>query len=181
MKTQKSETLLKTNKTLWITLTAVLMGINIALSVVSVPVPGGHLYFNDAVICLSALLLDPLGAFIVGGVGAFLGDFFFYPAPMFVSLVSHGLQAIVIALYSSRLQRSDTVLAALPGLIAGGVIMVCGYTLGRAYVYATPEMAVIKLPYEILQALVGIVFAPLLCYNCGLKAQLRRIINRRAD
>ena len=37
----------------------------------------------------AALSLDPLGAFLVGGVGAFLGDFFFYPLPMFVSLATH--------------------------------------------------------------------------------------------
>ncbi len=53
---------------------------------------------NDIVICTAAILLDPLGAFVVGGLGAFLGDMFFYPAPMFVSLVTHGLQAAVISL-----------------------------------------------------------------------------------
>ena len=68
----------------WLTVTAMLMALNIAMSSFSIPVPGGHLYLNDAVICTAAILLDPLGAFIVGGVGAFLGDFFFYPAPMFV-------------------------------------------------------------------------------------------------
>ena len=30
--------------------------------VTGVPVPGGHLYLNDAVICTAAILLDPLGA-----------------------------------------------------------------------------------------------------------------------
>ena len=78
----------------WLTVTAMLMALNIAMSSFSIPVPGGHLYLNDVVICTAAILLDPLGAFIVGGVGAFLGDFFFYPAPMFVSLLTHGLQAV---------------------------------------------------------------------------------------
>lgn len=41
-----------------LTLCAVFMGMNIALSSVSIPVPGGHLYINDIVICLAALLLD---------------------------------------------------------------------------------------------------------------------------
>ena len=69
----------------WLTVTAMLMALNIAMSSFGIPVPGGHLYLNDAIICTAAILLDPLGAFVVGGVGAFLGDFFFYPAPMFVS------------------------------------------------------------------------------------------------
>lgn len=64
---------------------AMFMAINIALSSFGVPVPGGHLYLNDIVICLASLVLDPLSAFAVGGVGSFLGDFFFYPTPMFVS------------------------------------------------------------------------------------------------
>ena len=74
-------------------LAAVLMSCNIVLSSIGLPVPGGHLYFNDTIIVASAILLDPFYAFLVGGVG----DFFFYPAPMFVSLVTHGLQALVIS------------------------------------------------------------------------------------
>jgi len=83
--------------TVKITITALFMAMNIVLSSFSIPVPGGHLYLNDIVICLASILLNPLEAFIVGGIGAFLGDLLFYPAPMFVSLVTHGLQAIVIS------------------------------------------------------------------------------------
>ena len=93
-----SSDLRKVRPVKWLTVTAMLMALNIAMSSFSIPVPGGHLYLNDAVICTAAILLDPLGAFIVGGVGAFLGDFFFYPAPMFVSLLTHGLQAAVVSL-----------------------------------------------------------------------------------
>lgn len=49
------------------------------------------------------------------------------------------------------------------------VIMVTGYTLGRAFVYATKEYAIIKLPFEILQAGVGAVIAPILAYKTPLK------------
>ena len=51
----------------WIAVTAMLMAMNIALSSFGMPVPGGHLYLNDIVICTAAILLDPLGAFLVGG------------------------------------------------------------------------------------------------------------------
>ena len=79
--------------TVWLCTTAVFMGMNIALSSFGVPVPGGHLYMNDIVICTAAILFDPLAAFLVGGVGAFLGDMLFYPVAMFVSLATHGLYA----------------------------------------------------------------------------------------
>ena len=147
----------------WICLTALFLSLNIVMSSFGIPVPGGHLYLCDAVICTAALILDPLAAFVVGGIGSFLGDFFFYPAPMFVSLVTHGLQAVVISwcMHSlpRRLPRQSRLAAALTGLLLGSAIMVLGYTLGRAYVYSTPAYAIIKLPYEILQALVGAGFA----------------------
>ena len=144
------------------------MAMNIALSSFGVPVPGGHLYLNDVVICLAAIILDPLAAFMVGGVGAFLGDLFFYPTPMFVSLVTHGLQAVVISLISHRALKKRPVLASGIGVTLGAVIMVVGYSLGRAFIYSTPETALIKLPYQILQAAVGAAGGMLLCWKCGL-------------
>ena len=163
----KTESLRRRSPVLWLTVTAVLMAMNIALSSFGMPVPGGHLYLNDVVICTAAILLDPLGAFLVGGVGAFLGDFLFYPAPMFVSLATHGLQAVVISLCAHRC-RSKTFAGAVLGVSLGGVIMVAGYSLGRAFVYSNPEYAILKLPFQILQAAVGAVSAVVLCFPCGL-------------
>lgn len=153
---------------LWICTTAMFTAMNIALSSFGIPVPGGHLYLNDVVICLAAIILDPLAAFMVGGVGAFLGDLFFYPTPMFVSLVTHGLQAVVISLISHRALKKRPVLASGIGVTLGAVIMVVGYSLGRAFIYSTPETALIKLPYQILQAAVGAAGGMLLCWKCGL-------------
>lgn len=153
---------------LWLCTTAMFMAMNIALSSFGVPVPGGHLYLNDVVICLAAIILDPLAAFMVGGVGAFLGDLFFYPTPMFVSLVTHGLQAVVISLISHRALKKRPVLASGIGVTLGAVIMVVGHSLGRAFIYSTPETALIKLPYQILQAAVGAAGGMLLCWKCGL-------------
>ena len=86
--------------TVWLCITAMFMALNVVMSSFGVPVPGGHLYMNDIIICTAAIILDPFAAFMVGGVGAFLGDLFFYPLPMFVSLVTHGLQAVVISVFS---------------------------------------------------------------------------------
>ena len=154
--------------TYWICVTAMFMALNIAMSSFGVPVPGGHLYMNDIVICTAAILLDPLAAFMVGGVGAFLGDFFFYPAPMFVSLVTHGLQAVVISVFSHYVLKKHPTLSSGLGVTTGAVIMVIGYSLGRAYIYSTPEYAILKLPYQILQAVVGAVVGMILCWRCKL-------------
>lgn len=165
------------NKTRMLTVTALLLAMNIimSMSVLSIPVPGGHMYLNDVIICLAAFLLDPLHAFIVGGVGAFIGDFLFYPAPMFVSLVTHGLQAVVVSLCSRRLfGRKHNVAAAVVGSVLGLIITVAGYTFGRAFIYSTPAYAVLKLPFQFLQTAVGSAIAIFLCFGCGVRKMFLR-------
>lgn len=150
-------------------ITALFMALNVAASSFGVPVPGGHLYINDIIICTAALILDPFSAFMVGGVGAFLGDMLFYPAPMFVSLATHGLQAVVISLFAHYIMKKHPVISSGIGVTLGAIIMVIGYSLGRAFIYSTPEYAILKLPYQILQAAVGAVAGMLLCFKCGIK------------
>ena len=169
------------NATIKLTVTAVFMAMNIALSSFGIPVPGGHLYLNDIVICLAAILMDPLQAFAVGGIGAFIGDFLFYPAPMFVSLVTHGLQAVVISLFSHRFLKNNPRLASGIGVAVGAVIMVVGYSLGRAFIYSTPEYALLKLPFQILQAVVGAVVGMLLCWKLGIHKLYTRITNSKHE
>ena len=48
--------------------TAILMAFNIVLSSFGVPVPGGHMYLNDVIICTAAILLNPFGALPGGSV-----------------------------------------------------------------------------------------------------------------
>ncbi len=156
------------------TLTAVFMAMTIALSTFSITVPGGHLYFCDAAICTGAILLgDPVLAFIMGGFGSFLGDLLFNPPSMFVSLFTHGIQAAVIALCASRLFKTGSLhekhplgaefTARLIGVLLGAIIMVVGYTFGRAFIYSTREAAILKLPFEIVQAAFGAVVSLALC------------------
>ena len=163
-----------------LTVAAVLMAMNIIMSIsaLSIPVPGGHMYLNDLIIVTAAILLEPFYAVLVGGVGAFIGDMLFYPAPMFVSLVSHGLQALVISLFVHRWMKSRPVPASVIGAAVGLVISVTGYTLGRAYIYSTPAYAVAKFPFQILQTLVGSTLALLLCWKCGVVKLYEREFKR---
>lgn len=149
-----------------LTVTALLLAMNVIMSssVLSLPVPGGHMYLNDVIIVTAAVLLDPLYAMFVGGVGAFLGDLIFYPTPMFVSLVTHGVQALVISLFVHRVMKKRPIPGSIVGSLLGLVITVTGYTLGRAFLYSTPAYAVAKFPFQILQTLVGSAIALLLCW-----------------
>lgn len=153
--------------TVYLCVTAMFMGLNIAMSSFGIPVPGGHLYMNDVIICLASIMLDPFAAFLVGGVGAFLGDLFFYPLPMFVSLVTHGIQAVVISVFSHYVMKKHPIISSGIGVVIGAIIMIVGYSLGRAFIYSTPEYAILKLPYQILQAVVGAVLGMVICWKCG--------------
>ena len=126
------------HKIKWITLCGLLMAINTIFSSFSIPVPGGHIYLNDIIIVIAALSL------------AFLGDFFFYPLPMFVSLATHGIRSVVMSLIVGRYGR-DNFPVVLGATVLGALIAIAGYTLGKAYVYSTWEYAMLKLPFEILR------------------------------
>ena len=165
--------------TVWLCTTALFMALNVAMSSFGVPVPGGHLYMNDIIICTASIILDPFAAFMVGGVGAFLGDLFFYPLPMFVSLVTHGLQAVVISLFSRYVMKKHPVISSGIGVTIGAVIMVVGYSLGRAFIYSTPEYAILKLPFQILQAAVGAIVGMLLCWKFGIHKLYNRFVTNR--
>ena len=153
-----------------LTITAILMAMNIIMStsILSIPVPGGHMYLNDVIIVTAAVLLEPFYAMLVGGLGAFIGDMLFYPTPMFVSLVTHGLQAYVISLFVHRILKGKGLKAAIVGSLLGWVITVVGYSFGRAYIYGTPAYALLKLPFQILQTGVGSAIALFLCYKLKL-------------
>ncbi len=148
---------------------AIFTAMIIALSSFSVPVPGGHFYLNDVVICLASILLGPVWAMAAAGAGAFLGDVIFYPAAMYVSLVTRGIQGLVISLISHYTFRRHPKIAAILGVTAGAVIMVVGYSVGREFFYGKPGAWLVKLPYQILQAAVGAVLGPVLCFSCGIR------------
>ena len=160
-----------------VTAAAVLMAMNIALSSFAIPVPGGHLYLCDTIICIAGILLNPFEAFAVGGIGSFIGDMLYYPPSMFVSLITHGLQATAISLISHRVLKGHPKLASGIGVLVGAVIMVAGYTLGRIYVYSTLEYAVLKLPWEILQAAFGAVTGMILCWKAGIHTLFDKMIS----
>ena len=161
-----------------LTFSAILMALNVILSssILSIPVPGGHMYLNDVIIVSAAILMSPFYAAVIGGVGAFLGDMLFYPQPMFVSLVTHGLQAFVISVFVHVVFKKKPFIGALAGAAVGLVITVAGYTFGRAYIYGTPEYAAMKFPFQVLQTAVGSALALVLCFPLGLRKQARRFL-----
>lgn len=167
--------------TKWIAYTALMTALVIATSFITpLPIPPlGNLYWCDGVIFIAAYLLDPLAAFIAGGIGTFLYDIIHgNAAMMFPSLVIHGLQAaatsalvyFVFSKFPKKSQPAFTVLASL----AGGAIVVAGYFAYRMIIGNTLQVAGYKAVANLIQEAVGISIAMVICYGLTLKEQLER-------
>lgn len=100
------------------------------------------------------LVTRPPGCISCRRCGRVPRGFLFYPLPMFVSLATHGIRSVVMSLIVGRYGR-DNLPVVLGATILGALIAIAGYTLGKAYVYSTWEYAMLKLPFEILQAFIG--------------------------
>ena len=154
-----------------LTISAFFMALVIILSssLLSIPVPGGHFYFNGIIIFLVGLIFPP-----TDGVGSFIGDFLFYPLPMWVTLVTHSLQVLAIALIvGGRLGKLSKSRAAL-GLLIGAIIDLVGYGLGRAFIYGTPAYAIMKIPFDIVAAILGLGVAYYIYFHTGFVKQFKK-------
>ncbi|MDY4761989.1 ECF transporter S component [Streptococcus thoraltensis] len=163
-----------------VTISALFMAVTIILSAsfLSIPVPGGHFYFNGIVIFLVGLLFPPLEAMIVAGIGSFLGDFFFYPAPMFVTLVTHSLQVLVISVVvGSKLKKAGKGRFWLV-MSLGALVDIIGYGLGRAFVYANVQYAMLKLPFDLLAVILSMAVVYFLYFKTSIFKDFQAYWNR---
>lgn len=164
--------------TKWIAYTALLTAFVVATNFIpAIATPVGKIYWVDGVVLLAAYLLDPVAAFIAGGVGSLLYDVFQSPSMMLPSLLIHGLQgAVVSALLHlvppRRLGKWEWIKAIISSLV-GAVIVVFGYFIYRVVTRGTP-VAVASIPRNIVQEIIGISIAMVLCYATTFKLQLEK-------
>lgn len=140
------------------------------MSSFGLPVPGGHLYLNDVIICTAAILFGrPQGCLHRRRRWCLLGRFILLPDTD-VRFSGYSRHSGCCHLPLGTPRRQSKLQGAALGVILGAVIMVVGYSLGRAFIYSTPHYAYIKLPYQILQAAVGAVGGLVLCFKAGLSS-----------
>lgn len=161
--------------TKWLTYTALLTALVVATGFITpITTPAGRIYWVDGMVLIAAYLMDPLSAFIAGGVGTLLYDLLMSPAMMIPSLFIHGLQgAVVSALLHFVLPKKREALWALVASLAGAVIVVGGYFLYRTVIYGVAT-AVASIPRNLIQEGIGITIAMVLCYATTLKRQLAK-------
>ena len=128
-----------------------------------IKVPNGiQGYFNlgDGFILLFGSLVNPLYAFIIGGVGSGLADvvggygIYFIP-----TLLIKGTEAILVSLLVNS-RTSDVKRYAV--YVICGFIMIAGYFVTDAYVNQSWQLSLTGIPSNIIQAAAGIVIAGLI-------------------
>lgn len=164
--------------TKWITYTSVMTALVVAtMAIPPVMTVAGRIYWVDGMVLLAAYLLDPVAAFIAGGVGSLIYDAIYNPAMMLATLFIHGLQGAVVSLLlhlvpPKNLKKFEWIKALICAL-CGAVVVVLGYFAYRC-ITSGVSVAVASIPRNLIQEIAGISIATLLCYATTLKKQLEK-------
>ena len=94
---------------------------------------------------------------------------------MWVTLVTHSLQVLAIALIVGRRLGKLSKSRAILGLLLGALIDLVGYGLGRAFVYGTLAVAIMKLPFDIVAAIIGLGLAYYIYFHTGFVKQFKKV------
>lgn len=117
-------------------------------------------YFNlgDGFVMLFATVLSPWTAFLAGGLGSALADlsggyaYYFLP-----TLCIKGLESVMI---SNLIHRYGNKVQKIAYLLAAG-IMVSGYFFTKAYLKQSFAIAMLGVPENIVQSIIGMIIASL--------------------
>jgi len=164
MRSSKRGRSLRRSTALRIATIAVLTAVTAVLTyLVRIPVPATKGYFNlgDTVIYFTAFTLGPVSALLTGGLGTAIADLIGYPTFAPISLFVHGLQGLIAALIAGiplagKRRRRPFNPSWLPAVAAGTAVM-CGGYLAAESVMVGLGAALVELPFNLLQNVVGAV------------------------
>ena len=142
--------------------TALFMALTIVATMfIRIPLPLGYVNLGDAFIFLAVFILGPVCGVIAGGVGAGIADLFGYITYAPGTLVIKSAMAIVAWLVYQLLKTATkkAMLAEIAGGIAGTIVMAVGYFIYEVLLFTTAGVAVLNMPWNLLQGGVGITIA----------------------
>lgn len=173
--------------TKWITFTAMLTALVVATGYIpGIPVLTGKIYWCDFVIYMAAYITDPVASFIVGGVGTTFFDLFGINGTAYNAIPSffiHGCQGLLASSLFllwrkfapfKKGTKTEAVGAVLSSILPA-LIVIFGYFLKRiTWEHLAVEVALGKMPANVLQEIVGITVAMIICYATSFKRQLEK-------
>ena len=173
--------------TKWIVYTAMLTALVVATGYIpGIPVLTGKIYWCDFVIYMAAYITDPIASFIVGGVGTTFFDLFGINGTAYNAIPSffiHGCQGFLASSLFiiwkkftpfKKTTRTEVIGAVLSSLLPA-LIVISGYFLKRlTWEGVAVEVALYKMPANVLQEIVGITVALVILYATSFKRQLEK-------
>ena len=142
--------------------TALFMALTIVATMfIRIPLPLGYVNLGDAFIFLAVFILGPVCGVIAGGVGAGIADLFGYITYAPGTLVIKSAMALVAWLVYQLLKTATkkAMFAEIAGGIAGTIVMAVGYFVYEVLLFTTAGVAVLNMPWNLLQGGVGITIA----------------------
>ncbi len=133
---------------------------------IPVPMTQGYVHLGDAMIFLGVLMLGKKRGAAAAGLGSAMADVlggFAFWAPW--TLVIKSLMAFVMGLILERTARShkhshtNDRLIKLTAMAAGGILMCAGYLAAETVMYGSFALAIVGLPWNIGQVVVGMVLS----------------------
>lgn len=147
----------KINKSKSISIVAVFSALAfVATRFLQIPIfqTGGYLNFGEAVIYLAAIVFGPIVGGLVGAIGPALADLS-SPYAVFApfTFVIKGLEGLVVGKIAENKEKNAVRVIAI---LMGGLIMIVGYYIVEVTVFMIPPaVALIEVPFNIIQMTVG--------------------------
>ncbi|MDD4564004.1 MAG: ECF transporter S component [Eubacteriales bacterium] len=160
------------NKTNKIIMTGLLIALIVTATIlIMIPIPfgNGYIHFGDTMIFLSVLILGWRYGAVAAGFGSALADLligFAIWAPW--TLVIKGLMGVVMGLFIQKsMGKHEKNILGVPiyqliGMVLAGFVMVGGYYIAEGVIYGNFIVALLGIPWNIVQFTAGTVIAVLL-------------------
>ena len=133
----------------------------ISTLLIRIPLPLGYVHLGDGLVFLSVFVLGPIWGVVAAGLGSALADVIGYIAYTPATLVIKSLMAVCAWLIYKALTKTfkKEIFAEIIGGVVGSLVMAFGYFLFEAFLYASAGVAIVNVPWNILQGAVGIAVA----------------------
>lgn len=130
---------------------------------ISIPLPAvGYVNMGDGLVILAGWMLSPWYGFLAAGIGSALSDVlspFVVYAP--ATFVVKGLMAVIVHFVFKTLKQKNKIVAGVSGGLIAEIAMVGGYLLFESVLYGF-KTAVVSVPFNCIQGLVGLVIGVIL-------------------
>jgi uncharacterized membrane protein len=145
--------------------TALFMALTmVATMFIRIPLPLGYVNLGDAFVLLSVFVLGPVYGTIASGVGSGLADLFGYITYAPGTLIIKSAMAFVAWLAYQALIKTfkRKVFAEIIAGVLGVAVMAFGYFLYETLLFTTAGVALVNVPWNLLQGASGIVISIML-------------------